>query len=321
MKLKGTSFKVGTGSTKVGSQVKYGPTADLSDAQKKKLLEHYGTHGKGKTQQNALTRLSQYSSSHSTFVKAAESSKRPLTAQELTAKRTGQNAPNASINHVIAAGTGQNVLNHETLRFQEGAKRTQDGLAALKKDPASQAAKKQVAQGLAQQAASVGRTQGYSRATLNERQGELTQKQVLDKRRDAMQGTLTALQGKDSRQRVTGDTPAKRFDAYKGVMKDTFDAPGNLRVGDRTQNTKVSTGFDAPLDKHGKPTSRAERLHDAHQTYAPDRLLKDDRVFTKDDKGNVMSSSMETDGVATAARKPKRKANDSSDAPATKRKR
>ncbi|RKH52776.1 hypothetical protein D7X55_02360 [Corallococcus sp. AB049A] len=287
-KLGQTQFKVGNNSTKVGEQVKYGPTADLNDKQKQQLLQHYGKHGTEKTPQNALERLTQYSDSHTTYTNAAKKSGRPLTEQEALVSTSPKNkAPASSINHVIASGTGQNVFNHETLQFQEGVKNTQAAQQKLKTatDPAEVAdAQKQLRKGLAQQAAGAGRMQGYSRATLEERHGELTPAQVTGKRNETLKNTLTAMQGPDQ---------DKRFGAYKNVLKDTFDAPGNLRLGNRTQNTKISTGFDTPLDANGKPTKRAERLFDAHQTFGPDRLLKEDRLFTKNDKGEAMSSSKE----------------------------
>lgn len=287
-KLNQTQFKVGNNNTKVGEQVKYGPTADLNKQQQQKLTDHYGEHGTEKTPQNSLNRLTQYSDSHTTYTNAAKKSGRPLTEQEALVAGSAKNkAPASSINHVIASGTGQNVFNHETLQFKEGVKNTNEARAKLSTatDPADiAAAQKQLRKGLAQQAAGVGRMQGYSRATLAERKGELTPAQVQGKRNETLQNTLTAMQGPNQ---------AERFGAYKSVLKDTFDAPGNLRLGNRTQNTKISTGFDTPLDSNGKPTERAERLFQAHQTFGPDRLLKEDRLFTKNDKGEAMSSSKE----------------------------
>ncbi|WP_043322328.1 hypothetical protein [Corallococcus coralloides] len=312
-KLNQTKFKVGNNSTKVGEQVKYGPTADLSAKQQQKLTDHYGEHGTVKTPQNSLNRLTQYSDSHTTYTKAATASGRPLTEQEALVAGSAKNkAPASSINHVIASGTGQNVLNHETLQFQQGVKNTNAGaqkLSTATTDAEKAAAQQQMRKGLAQQAAGVGRMQGYSRATLAERQGELTPAQVQAKRDGALQNTLTAMQGPDQ---------ATRFGAYKDVLKDTFDAPGNLRLGNRTQNTKISTGFDTPLDANGKPTERAERLFHAHQTFGPDRLLTEDRLFTKDDKGEAMSSSKET---AKTGDKRKADAADTDAAPSSSKRR
>ncbi|RKI12997.1 hypothetical protein D7Y15_17580 [Corallococcus sp. AB030] len=312
-KLSQTQFKVGNNNTKVGEQVKYGPTADLNAKQQQKLTDHYGEHGTAKTPQNSLNRLTQYSDSHTTYTKAATASGRPLTEQEALVAGSAKNkAPASSINHVIASGTGQNVLNHETLQFKEGVKNANEGaqkLSTASTPKEKAAAQKQIQQGLAQQAAGVGRMQGYSRATLAERQGELTPAQVQGKRNGALQNTLTAMQGPDQ------DT---RFGAYKDVLKDTFDSPGNLRLGNRTQNTKISTGFDTPLDAKGKPTERAERLFQAHQTFGPDRLLTKERLFTLDDKGEAMSSSKET---AQVGDKRKADAADTDPGPSSSKKR
>ncbi|RKG73316.1 hypothetical protein [Corallococcus terminator] len=308
-KLGNSPFKVGESKTKVNGQVKYGPTGGLNDKQKQHLNEHYGKHGAGVKKQNVLVRLTQYNSSHSTYTNAAQASGRPLTPQELAARKTGQNAPDSSINHVIASATGQNVFNHETLRFKQGAKDTTAATGELKTatGDALTEAQKKTRKGLAEQAASVGRVQGYSRATLAERKGELKAGAVQQKQDAALKNTLTAMQGPDQ---------ATRFQAYKDVLKDTFDAPGNLRVGDITQNKKISTGFDAPLDKNGKPTARAERLYQAHQNYGPERLLTDGNVFTKNNKGEIMSSSQHADGPNN-----KRKAEDDGGGPSKPTKR
>src|SRR5262245_61670677 len=54
------TFNVGSSKSKVGSQAKYGPTADLNQQDKQELLDHYGVHGSGKTKQGPLDRLTQY---------------------------------------------------------------------------------------------------------------------------------------------------------------------------------------------------------------------------------------------------------------------
>ncbi len=276
------NYKLGDSSSKVGSQAKYGPTADLDAKQQSKLQKHYGADKSS----NPLERFTQYDAKHSTYVSAAEKSGRKLTTQEQTAKSTGKNAPKSSIDHIIASGTGQNILNEQTLQFNKGKKMAGANLKTATADPAKVSdkeiaqAQSQVRAGVAKQAASVGRMQGYSRAILNERKGEVAD--VVGKRGEMMKKTVTAFEG---------DTPQKRIGAYKDVLKQTFDSPGNLRVGDSSANTKISTGFDAPLNSKGKPTKQSERLLDAHQTYAPDRLLTDKRLFTKDESGNILSSS------------------------------
>jgi hypothetical protein len=292
-----------------GKQVKYGPAADLGTGQRRELLSHYGSHGKGKTQKNPLTRLTQYRSDHDTYVKAATQTKRPLTEQEAEAKRTGANAPNASINHIIASGTLQNILNHETLRFNQGARDIPKKLTEHEQQ--------RVRKALAQQVAAVARPMGYARAIVKERKGESgfdNKSARRDARREVMQDILTAYQGKNSKQvkqdllkslkdkkrkldpiTFTQKEQEVRFEAFKGVLKKTGDSPGNLRLGNNTANTKISTGLDLPLDSNGRPTARAVRLHQAHMTYAPDRLLTEERLFTKNQHGYKLSSSQQVD--------------------------
>lgn len=278
-----------------GGQINYGPGKNLTPVEKQALKTHYGENGKT----FADKRLDQYDSSHQTYVEAvkgrnklkvAEGTNRPLTEQEQVAKDTKKNAPNSSINHIIASGTGQNIRNHETLRFNQG-KAQVDGAANL--SPADR--QKKISLGLANQAAAVGRVQGYNRAIIDERHDEPlnnhpTTKRIygqhsgtLDSektRNQAMKHTLTAFQGKN---------PDERSQAYKDVSKMTFDSPGNLRVGDKYGNNQASTGFDAPLDRNSKPTPEAERLLAAHQAFVPDHL--ENQMFTKDADGNRVSSS------------------------------
>lgn len=287
--LKGKeSYALGSKDSTVSGQAKYGPTADITKQQQEELKQHYGARENEKGS-NPLERQTQYDKKHSTYVKAAEQTGRPLTEQEAVAKATGKNAPDASINHVIASGTGQNILNEGTLQFKQGQKTVNEKYKTAVSDPKNSspetvsAAQKEVRSGIAQQASAAGRMQGYSREILKERQGEKGI-DVGKKRNETLQGTLKAFQGK---------TPEERMGAYKNVLKETFDSPGNLRVGDSSANTKVSTGFDAPLDATGKPTEKSERLLHTHKTFAPDRLLTDERLFTKDSEGKIMSSSQE----------------------------
>jgi hypothetical protein len=286
-----TEFVLGDASTRASQAVKYGPRAGLKDddeqhlraqqlgRREQRLNAHYGVDG---ANSKVLGRLTQYSPAHATYVSAAEASGRPLTAQEVDAKRN-RKATGASINHVIASGTGQNVLNHETLRFQDGAGRVRENAqAAQGPGPGAEAARRQVSQGLAEQSAAVGRVQGYSRAILEERRGELGD--VQGARDQTLRNTLTAYQGA---------SPDQRLGAYKRVLKDTFDSPGNLRLGDARANGTILTGFDAPLGADGRPTPRAERLLDAHQNYGPERLLTQEALFTRDAQGRAISSSQE----------------------------
>ncbi|MEH2364297.1 hypothetical protein [Nostoc sp.] len=283
----------------LGNQINHGPGMDLDDNQKQNLQQHYGPNSK------VLDRLSQYNDKHKTYVKAAQNAGRQLTDQEVVAARTGTNAPDASINHIIASGTGQNIINHETLRFNQGLNTFNQGQGQ------SQKGQPQIRLGIAEQAASVGRVQGHNRAIINERDGEFLNNNSTDKRiygkdqakekmldvdttrNRALTHTLTAFQGEDQQ---------RRYQAYRDVLKMTFDSPGNLRVGDDYGNNQVSTGFDAPLNKDGVPTDRANRLLAAHQTYAPDRLLTDDNnpLFSHDIAGNRLSSSQIPDPQATS---------------------
>src|SRR5262249_4786121 len=150
-----------------------------------------------------------YDKKHSTYVSAAEQSGRGLTEQEAKAKATGKNVKGASIDHVIASGTGQNIMNEGTLQFQEGKEKVEQHYkASISKDATPedlQKAQKQVLSGIASQAASVGRMQGYSREILKERKGE-SGIDVGEKRNEALQNTLKAYQGK---------TQDERFDSYK----------------------------------------------------------------------------------------------------------
>lgn len=289
-----------------GKQVKYGPTEGLDEKDQAALLAHYGTEGTVKTkgkgrgkgkggkapkEDTPLERLSQYDDRHATYVAAAEQTGRGLTRQEVEAKKSGKNAGNASINHILASGTGQNVLNRMTLQFDEGAKEAGD--ESLRKtatakegdvpEEAQESARKWVRAGLAKQAAAVGRFAGYSRGIISEREGEKGM-DVAQERNEVLGQTLNAFQGKEE---------ASRYASYKDVLKRTFDSPGNIRVGDDKANIKISTGLDVPLDKDGNPTEHGKRLLDVHEAYAPDDLLADGKRFTPDEQGRRLSSSQE----------------------------
>lgn len=287
--------------TAVANQSNYGPTADINPAQGGQLQGHYGTV-------NVLARVNQYNARHATYIAAAQTGGRGLTIQENTARLTNAQAPNASINHVIASGTGQNIFNEGTLQFRAGAARVQANRAAALAPLPPQVpalglgnvqqqgnailqrgqARREVMHGFAEQVAAVARQQGYSRAIINERGNEPLHNnpsnrriygaaqaggalQVAPTRNLALQHTLTALQG---------PTAASRFRAYKDVLRMTFDSPGNLRVGDSYGNNLASTGFDMPLTANQQPTARGARLLHAHQTFAPARLLTPNRLFT-----------------------------------------
>jgi|GEM_PF-3179308 len=287
------------GKYKIGRQVNHGPTMGLDGNQRQKLVQHYGDGNR------VLKRLNQYNASHSTYVRAAQSAGRQLTPQERTAQNTNTNASNASINHIIASGTGQNIINHETLRFNQGVNRFNQAQAQAQGQqgqltpPQVIAQRQRIGRGIAEQAASVGRIQGYNKAIINERENEpLNNHQTTGRiygnnqqgnglnvkttANRALTHTLTAFQGGNQ---------ANRLQAYRDVLKMTFDSPGNIRVGDDYGNNQVSTGFDAPLNQNGVPTERADNLLAAHQIYAPNRLLTDNQLFSRDTAGNRLSSS------------------------------
>ncbi len=74
-------------------------------------------------------------------------------------------------------------------------------------------------------------------------------------------------------------------------MKQTFDSPGNLRVGHDRANGAVSTGLDMELDSSLQPTERSRRLLEAHQAAAPDH---DDAIFTTFTGSGARLSSSKT---------------------------
>lgn len=293
---------------KKGGQINYGPAQDLNAQEQKAIQTHYGEN-----KNFAKKRITQYDRQHKTYVEAAQATGRPLTEQEVVAKKTGANAPNASINHIIASGTGQNIMNHETLRFNQGKAQVEQSNSL----PQSKR-QRQIKSGLANQAAAVGRVQGYNRAIINERDGESLPEtetgeakssnersdgkqptKIERTRNKALGHTLTAFQGKESESRKL---------AYKQVLSMTFDSPGNLRVGDKYGNNQASTGFDPPLNRDGKPTDRSERLLAAHQAYVPDRL--EEKMFSVDSNENIISSSQ-------AAPNPNKRKSDVSALPAS----
>ncbi len=299
------------GQVNLANQVNYGPTAHLNPGQIQALGQHYGVRNRGQNAGRgyAETRITQYNTRHMTYVRAAQATGRGLTIQERQALRRNGQASNASINHIIASGTGQNIINHETLRFQVGRAQVNQHLQTALAQPQNlqqaqqvQGARLNVLQGIARQAAAVGRTQGYSRAIINERGGEQMRSTVSSRRiyganqvgagnalnvgqtrNRALQLTLTAFQGGGQRQ---------RYRSYRDLLNMTYDSPGNLRVGDSYGNNLVSTGFDAPLDANRQMTGRARRLAHAHLSDGPDRLLTQQNLVTRDTGNNILSSSM-----------------------------
>ncbi len=261
-------------------QVNYGPAYGLDQMEEGTLEAHYGTE--------VTSRISAYNRSHATYVNAAEAAGRQLTEQESHRKEQGENAPSSSLNHIIASGTGQNVMNRETLRFRRGVDNPDRN------------------RGFAQQIHAVVRMQRYSRAIINERAGEtirlipenkrafgvpenargplvLDQENNLPKARNqVMRHTIYAFQGSDT---------DKRYSSYKDVLKMTFDSPGNMRIGDEYGNNLASTGFDAPLDAYGNMTERAERLLAVHMENLPEDIRVNKGVFTTEQNNREVSSS------------------------------
>ncbi len=263
-------------------QVKYGPGEGLGDEAMGRVHQHlYGASGPELKKSVVKERLTQYHPQHSTYVEAARAAGRGLTVQEAEAARTGENASNASINHVIASGVGQNTLNTGIAQFTQ-ARRDFPGVPV-----AGEMDRPAVAKSLAGQAAAVGRQQMYSRAIAAEqvRDGEPLQGEaLLEERRGLLTTTLDVMQGGD---------PATRLSSYRDLMKQTFDSPGNLRVGHARANGAVSTGFDTELDSRLQPTARSERLLEAHRAAAPDH---DEQLFTTArETGERLSSSRTVD--------------------------
>lgn len=255
----------------VAFQVKYGPTAQLDKTRMGSVNAHYGA--------DVGPRLSQYADKHSDYVEAARLVKRPLTMQEQEASKTGANAGAASINHLIASGTGQNLFNRMTLEFNEGREQMATSGAKYQAElqhPSSSfgqlEARKGILKGLAQQAAAVGRMTGIGRDILAEEHPSLgygksltdPSGQLRSVKRNRMMGdVLTSFQGDKS----------ARLGAYKRYLKNTFDSFGNLRVGNNGGNGRVSTGFDMPLDHLGQPTDWGLRLLSSlHNFGMPDML-------------------------------------------------
>ncbi|MBB3042444.1 hypothetical protein [Nocardioides soli] len=259
------------------SQVKYGPGEGLSPGDQTRAYQKiYGQAPPTETEADPTTRpllkkrprrakdkqsaiferLTQYDSSHGAYLAHAHRTGRPLTLQEQTAQDAGDNAPDSSINHVIASGVGQNTLNQALANFSRGAETA----------PAPGS--------LALQAAAVGRVQMYNRAIALENHkspdsADSSQPEVVAARNTLLRNTLALME--------TGG-----LDKYRALLKSTFDSPGNLRVGHDGANNAVSTGVDVELTPQGLPTQRSQRLLDAHLAAAPDHDTDIWTTFTDD---------------------------------------
>lgn len=246
-------------------QVKYGPGIGFSPDERGALHKHYN-------EKKVTSRYTQYDSNRNTYVQAAVGMGRGLTVQERDVQK-GRDPGPTSINHIIASGTGQHALNRATLEFTST-------LSPM------------------HQAAAIGRMRGFAREIMREETGGEGYGKVVDtsnmnpqeafvaKRNAMSKDLLKAFQGGD-------------VNAYKQYMKHTFDSTGNLRLGHGSGNSRVSTGFDMPLDSRMQPTQRGERLLNAYKAFGYDDMMKDEKIgkrnasglFTTNQKGSRLSSS------------------------------
>jgi hypothetical protein len=297
-------------------QVKYGPTASLSDEDLDRVDHH--VLGRLEPQGPVRSRLTQYHKAHAHYAQDALRTGRGLSQEEAQAATTGKNAANASIDHVIASGVGQNTLNTslaQFLRAGAGPAAVPGGAVPMRGE-------------LAAQAAAVGRVQMYNRAFAfegldagdrglledEERLGRSPRdggawwaaRDRLDEARNRkLRETLSVMEGKDRTRRGAGPDPGfETEDAYKRLMKDTFDSSANLRVGHGGSNGQILTGFDGETDGTGRQlTARSSRMLEAHLAAEPDQ---DDQIVTLTPTGQALSSSREAAVQPTEVRSAKR---------------
>jgi hypothetical protein len=297
-------------------QVKYGPTADLSEED----LDLVDRHVLGRLEPKGpvRSRLTQYHKAHTHYAQDALRTGRGMSQEEAKAATTGKNTFGASIDHVIASGVGQNTLNTSLAQFLRGG----SGPAATPGGTTPTLGE------LAAQAAAVGRVQMYNRAFAfegldagdrgllegEERLGRSPRdggawwaaRDRLDEARNSkLRETLSVMEGRDRTR--SGAGPGAAFgteDAYKRLMKETFDSPANLRVGHGGSNGQILTGFDGETDGTGRQlTARSSRLLEAHLAAAPDQ---DDQIVTLTPTGQALSSSREAAVQPTEVRSAKR---------------
>jgi hypothetical protein len=249
-------------------QVKYGPAADISDADKQWLKQYYG--------EDVTKRYTQYNSKRPFYAEAAQQTGRPLTYQE-AAVNEGRDPGSASINHLIASATGQHLINQMTLLHRAGvqqfeeAKKTQSQQGDNIGEEEAESLWKQKRTGLAKQAAAMGRLRGFGRAILADeyaRHGYGTELRDVWVATDYNANTLKRNRmAADIQRALEGRTKADRLQAYKNFMANTFDSTGNLRLGHGKGNGRVSTGFDMPITEKATPTPRGRRLFEANYNY------------------------------------------------------
>jgi hypothetical protein len=284
-----SNFIYDTGATTVSHQVKYGPSANIREADQQWLKNNFGD--------NVNKRYSQYSSKHDTYVAGAQSVGQPLTLQEDAVEN--DNSPGkTSINHIIASGTGQNLLNHMALQHARG--KAEMAMALQNNNPRG------VLAGLAKQAAAEGRMRGIGRGLLAEEApqsgyGTRVEDMLDDARAHIAKRNLMA---QDVHNTFDAPQTEQRLASYKSYMKNTFDSVGNLRLGHGTGNGRVSTGFDMPLTHTLEPTDHGRRLYEVQQNYGLSEMETPANVqlenasfrsglFTTNVHGQKLSSSIE----------------------------
>ncbi len=263
---------------KLSHQVKYGPGIGFSPQERGQLHDHYST-------KKVTQRYTQYNANRNTYVQAAQRMGRGLTLQERDVN-AGRNPGSTSIDHIIASGTGQHAMNRTTLEFLKGGK--QSGQGNLKNKFG----------GIAQQAAAIGRMRGLGREILREESRTEGYGSVVNGGSKSEHGAFIAKRNKMSKD-ISRAFERGDENAYKRFMKHTFDSTGNLRLGQGSGNSRVSTGFDMPLDSNLKPTQRGSRLLHAYKTFGYQDMITDGKIgkrnasglFTTNLRGSNLSSS------------------------------
>ncbi len=264
-------------------QVKYGPGVNFSPQQSNQLQTHYGDS-------KVLSRYTQYNPDRETYSKAAIANGRGLTIQEHDVHNKIDPGP-TSIDHIIASGTGQQALNTATLLFREGneigSDTTLDSRERFK--------------GFAKQAVAVGRMRGLGRDIIHEETKTEGYGKTFDKKQLS---SMTEDQAHAAKRNKMAKDLSNAFekgdlDSYKSYMKHTFDSTGNLRLGHSSGNSRVSTGFDMPLDQNHEPTQQGRRLLNSYQMFGFENMQESTALtkrnnaglFTTNAKGSNLSSS------------------------------
>lgn len=271
---------------KLEHQVKYGPGIGFDTHQRGQLHQHYGD-------KKVTSRYTQYDPNRNAYVQSAQAMGRGLTLQERDVQQ-GRNPGPTSIDHIVASGTGQHALNRSTLEFLGGRKQVQQEF----QKSLDQRDKKVLAKGFAEQAAAIGRMRGLGREILREESRSEGYGKVVDTSQMTEREGFVAKRNQMSHD-LLGAFDGGSLNGYKQYMKHTFDSTGNLRLGHASGNSRVSTGFDMPLDRQMQPTQRGTRLLHAYQTFGYQDMMQDDKIgkrnaaglFTTNLKGSRLSSS------------------------------